>query len=185
MTVKKSSFCRLLNDTKDRLSVDRLRRFENNKIINGPLHEVMDVFRKYSIRIGDWCAFQHPKQNKKNLSLIVNLLSFRYLSSSSKSRKYTLDSAPTELPKGGKKRGLGCLCTFYELETNAQTIEMTENHELMVANRSSFIIDIKLYVSHIPEPNFSGAQNQTSPLFSPKEVVVRVLAKLQEKNGRR
>ena len=68
------------------------------------------------VTIGDWCAF--TAENQKNIS-IGRVLAFSYLSGPTwRSQQFSGIEAPVLPPAGTKKRGVGCLCTWYTLLRN-------------------------------------------------------------------
>ncbi|KAK3920118.1 E3 SUMO-protein ligase ZBED1 [Frankliniella fusca] len=113
--MRKSTFCWLLVTTGSKLSSDRLLRVRQGICTSFctlnifPQEPTFKPYRKEELEIGEWCIFV-----KSSRYFICEILSFSYLSGPS--RSFTLPKAPTKPPKDPTKvRGLGCLCTWYNL----------------------------------------------------------------------
>ncbi|KAK3925540.1 Teashirt-like protein 1 [Frankliniella fusca] len=126
-SMRKSTFCWLLVKTGAKLSNDRLEKVRQAVCYSfRDFSSHQDVHRlpckESEVEIGDWCVFKHLSN-----FLFGQILQFSYLSG--KSRSYTLNKAPTTPPKNCKTvRGLGCLCTFYNVKSDGKVTQINVSY---------------------------------------------------------
>ncbi|KAK3915297.1 tRNA 5-methylaminomethyl-2-thiouridine biosynthesis bifunctional protein MnmC [Frankliniella fusca] len=138
--IRKSTFLWLLSSGHQNLSSDRLVRVQTkvDTCQNEQWEQVKEVARQETIRLGDWCVFKYEGD-----IVIGRVLAFSYLSGKGKSMQYSSSTAPTTKPMS-KVKGLGCLCSFYELSLMGQLLPVkTSIHEFY---------DIDNYLCSIPRP---------------------------------
>ncbi|KAF5303781.1 hypothetical protein FQR65_LT08116 [Abscondita terminalis] len=137
--IKKSSRCWLLEEDKEKISPDRLRRFIQNT--QQPQNHMASQ-AEYGLKVGNWCLFKKPKAIELDDELIVaRILAFCKL----KGNKCTIKS-----PK--QTKDTGCLCSWYQIDPCGSLILVnTDNH---------FVCEISNYIIKIsnPEVNYKDEE---------------------------
>ncbi|CAH1103812.1 unnamed protein product [Psylliodes chrysocephalus] len=109
--IRKSSLCWLLDQAKDKVSSDRLRRFIGNRP-KSLKPENLQV--KSQIKTGDWCVFEYTKLKNNKCAikdcLLGRVLSFGYLEPSSKIL------CPYWALVQSREEGIGCHCAWYSID---------------------------------------------------------------------
>ncbi|KAK3931898.1 putative protein phosphatase 2C 60 [Frankliniella fusca] len=126
--IKKTTLCYLLSEKGFKLSADRLHRVKAPEstlpLTREPVSQA--VSQEESLNLEDWCAFRTEDGASFRIGRVI---SFAYLSgTSNRSLQYSRTSAPVKAPLGTKKRGLGCLCTWYKVVKRNLHQDLTFSH---------------------------------------------------------
>lgn len=163
LIVKKSSLCWLLDNKQPKLSSDRMYRVmhkqlaqvNENKSFNKNDNLLHPTTRR-QIYIGEWVVFYERSaegSNSKYLKhmLVGRILSFCYLTGTTRQKQYSLETAPTSTKVGQPKKGIGCLCSWYNIGFDGILIMADfSNHGFK---------NITGYRYSIPSPNMVNNQN--------------------------
>lgn len=146
--VRKSTLMWNYNDSKSKLSADRLQRVRADKKRPNRQLEFVDVtvidkpiYRAHEIKTGDWCFFINTLQNDDSKTKFVfgNILSFQHPGTKYKDREYPLDFAPVLQNENVKK--ILVLALWYEADING----IVHSSKCPKCN----LIDIENYVMNV------------------------------------
>lgn len=138
ISIKKKSFCWLLNDEHNKLSNDRMIRFQSgrgakNSVLQPRLQSLPIVERDgISIKIGDWCQFRHGKG-----VVIGQVIGFLYLNKKTKKEaRYSSQCASVS------DKALGVLGNWFSVQKGNFIFKFIET-----------FIQMTDYIKHISKPN--------------------------------
>ncbi|KAK3928336.1 Calcium-binding protein 4 [Frankliniella fusca] len=168
--IKKTTLLYLLRTGDTRLSSDRLLRVQEDKIdrttsrANQTALAATQRVKEDEISVGQWCAFQ----SENNSLIIARILAFSYLSGSSwRNQQYSSSSAPVQAPNPNKKRGLGVLCNWYNVQKNGRLIAVSMDLH--------GYYPIENYLCTIPRPLILS--NKTLSLACPLKEIKKFISK--------
>lgn len=136
-SIKKKSFCWLLNGEYDKLSNDRVLRFQGKKTSKAPAvaQPCIQSSDQRIVNIGDWCQF-----NYKRKRIIGQVLGFIFLNKKTKKEsRYSLSYASASDEK------IGVLANWFFIKSDKFKLEMVED-----------FIPIKGYLKHIEKPDVNS-----------------------------
>lgn len=153
--MRKSTLCWLATTQGLKLSSDRGLRVRTDvdklrKKYAGILF-VNKVSVEMEISCGSWCVFL---DNNGRDFFIGCVLGFKYLTGKGKDLRFTWSSAPVTTPEGTIPRGLGCLCTWYTVNTD---------RTLKFLDRGHNYYDISQYLCTIPIPELTNNKLTITP----------------------
>lgn len=130
------------------MSSDRLLRVQTSDVHHSTLNKKSALSGpagkpsyETEISVGEWCAFK----SETGSIMVARVLAFSYMSGKTwRNQEYSLLSAPVIPPKGCSKRGIGCLCTWYNIGKNGKLI----NIDMDIHG----YYDISNYICTVPRP---------------------------------
>ena len=144
--IKKVSLCWLLSSGDTQMSSDRLVRVQTGTVNHSNLQSTPSSPAEKptyedEVSIGDWCAFTSETGNV----CIGRIIAFSYMSGSSwRQQEYSLLTAPVKPPNASTKRGLGCLCTWFNVGKQGKLIPVSMD--------TQGYYNIEKYICTIPRP---------------------------------
>lgn len=157
--IRKTHYLWLLNDSKDGLSNDRLKRVQSQdkkktsckQLQFKRAHRPKGIIECDQIQIGDWCIFHdrghHIDNNMGDKFLFGSVLSFQYVGNNFKEKKYTWDFAFVKPADSNKNpRGINALALWHTINENG-TIQKIKNNKC-------FYINMDDYICTVSEPLF-------------------------------
>lgn len=137
VSIKKKTFCWLLNGEYDKLSNDRVTRFRGkntSKAKTGSAELHIQSPDDKTIKIGDWCQF---KCNRKNI--VGQVLSFIFISKKTKKEsRYSLTYALASDER------VGVLANWFDIKAKKFKLQTVED-----------FLPIKNYLKHVEKPDIN------------------------------
>lgn len=149
--IKKTSLCWLLCSGDTKLSSDRLLRVQSATALHSkralpPKSSTSQTpFVEEIISVGDWCAFV------ENGKVVIGRISaFSYMTGSTwRNQEYSRMTAPVQAPSSTSARGLGVLCSWFNIKKNSKKLE-TVNMDV------HGYYSIENYICTLPRPKTEG-----------------------------
>lgn len=133
--IKKQTFCWLLNGEHDKLSNDRIVRFQGSKHCRTQSSSAQPPDED-QIKIGDWCQFRQGKRSK----IFGQIISFMYLNKKSKKEaRYSLQSASIN------DEAIGVLASWFTVQKKKFKFKFIES-----------LVPISNYMKHVEKPQLNS-----------------------------
>lgn len=143
--IKKTSFCWFLSSGDTKMSSDRLMRVQKSNVSHSDKNKTTCLTNKPScedeVAIGDWCAFT----SETGSIMVARVIAFSYMSGKTwRNQEYSLLTAPVKPPDGSARRGIGCLCSWFNIAKNGKLSPVSMD--------TQGYYSIEHYICTIPRP---------------------------------